>query len=159
MATLDTQPLEHRHLFTLKLDVDSRHSANIGAVPAGQRSIAPITGGVFEGERLSGEVLPGGSDWLIIRADGTMVIDVRLTLKTEDDVLVYLTYEGRFKGQPATLAKLAQGQVLDPGEYSLVSVAKLESGHPDYSWVNDVVAVGTGRQSGFNPIYSFYEIG
>ena len=159
MNELDTQPLQHRHLFTLKLDVDSRNAAGIGATPSGQRSIAPITGGRFEGERLSGEVLPGGADWLNIRSDGTMEIDVRLVLKTHDDVKIYLTYQGRFKGDAKALPDLARGKVLEADRYSLVSVARLECGHPQYSWLNDVVAVGSGQQSGFNPIYSFYEIG
>ena len=151
--------LPHKHLLTLSLDVDSAGAAQIGQTPDGQRNIAPIIGGAFEGARLRGTVLPGGADWVRLRADGVMVIDVRLTLQTHDGVLIYLAYEGRFIGAAGALAALARGQALDPDSYSLVTVAKFECGEPRYAWLNNVIAVGTGEQSGFNPLYTFYEIG
>jgi hypothetical protein len=152
-------PLPHKHLITLRLDVDSAGAAQIGRTPEGQRTIAPVTGGTFRGERLSGKVLPGGADWVRFRADGTMMIDVRLTLQTNDGALIYLSYEGRFIGAAGAMALLAQGKTLEPGSYSLVTVAKFESGDERYAWLNDVIAVGTGKQSGFDPVYSIYEIG
>ena len=127
--------------------------------PDGQRTIAPVTGGVFEGNRLSGSVLPGGADWVRIRADGTMMIDVRLTLQTDDDALVYLTYQGRFIGGAGAMSQLARGEALEPGSYSLVTIAKFECGDARYAWLNDVVAVGVGEPSGFNPVYTIYSIG
>ncbi len=152
-------PLPHKHLITLRLDVDSAGATQIGKTPEGQRTIAPVTGGTFEGERLSGKVLPGGADWVRFRADGTMMIDVRLTLQTNDGALIYLSYKGRFIGAAGAMAKLARGETLEAGSYSLVTVAKFESGDERYSWLNDVIAVGTGEQSGFNPVYTIYEIG
>ena len=49
-------------------------------------------------------------------------------------------------------------QKLDPDSYSLATVARFESGDVRYSWLNTVVAVGTGEQTGFNPKYTIYEI-
>ncbi len=152
-------PLPHKHLITLRLDVDSAGAAQIGKTPEGQRTIAPVVGGEFEGERLSGKVLPGGADWVRFRADGTMMIDVRLTLQTNDGALIYLSYEGRFIGAADAMAQLAQGKTLETGSYSLVTVAKFESGDERYAWLNDIIAVGIGKQSGFNPVYTLYEIG
>ena len=152
-------PLSHKHLITLRLDVDSAGAAQIGKTPEGQRTIAPVTGGIFEGERLSGKVLPGGADWVRFRADGTMMIDVRLTLQTNDGALIYLSYEGRFIGAADAMAQVAQGKTLEAGSYSLVTVARFECGDDRYAWLNDVIAVGTGEQSGFNPVYTIYEIG
>ena len=57
--------LPHKHLITLRLDVDSVGAAQIGMTPEGRRTIAPVTGGTFQGERLSGKVLPGGADWVV----------------------------------------------------------------------------------------------
>lgn len=152
-------PLPHKHLITLRLDVDSAGAAQIGRTPEGQRTIAPVTGGTFEGERLSGKVLPGGADWVRFRSDGTMMIDVRLTLQTANGALIYLSYQGRFIGAAGAMAQLAQGKTLDAGSYSLVTVAKFECGDEQYAWLNDVIAVGIGEQSGFNPVYTIYEIG
>lgn len=156
-ASVPTLP--HKHLFTLRLIVDSAGTAQIGTTPEGRRAIAPVSGGTFEGERLSGKVLPGGADWVHFRADGTMMIDVRLTLQTTDGGLIYLTYQGRFIGAAGAMAQLAQGKTLELGSYSLVTVAKFECGNEQYAWLNDIVAVGIGEQSGFNPTYTIYEIG
>lgn len=78
---------------------------------------------------------PGGNDWVVNREDGVMVIDVRLTLQTDD------------------------GALLEPHEYSLAVVAKLECGDSRYSWLNNVIAVGTGEQTAAGPVYSIFEIG
>ncbi|MBL6754568.1 MAG: DUF3237 family protein, partial [Pseudomonadales bacterium] len=50
------------------------------------------SGGAFSGERLSGSVAPGGADWVVLRDDGTLLIDVRLTLLTDDGAVIYLSY-------------------------------------------------------------------
>lgn len=130
----------------------------IGATPAGHRRIAPVTGGRFSGDRLNGSVLPG-ADWVINRADGVMVIDVRLTLRTTEGALIYLAYGGRFLAEPAVMARFAKGELLDQSEYSLVVAAKFECGDERFAWLNNVVAVGTGEQTVSGPIYDFFEIG
>lgn len=151
--------LQHRHLTTLTLTVDFAGMVNIGPTPAGLRRIAPVTGGAFAGERLNGEVLPGGNDWVINRADGVMVIDVRLTLQTDDGAMIYLSYQGRFLAAPDAMERFAKGAPLDPSEYSLAMVAKFECGDPRYDWLNNVIAVGTGERTQTGPIYTIFEIG
>lgn len=151
--------LKHRHLLTLTLTVGFADIVNIGQTPAGLRRIAPVTGGSFAGERLNGTVLPGGNDWVVNRADGVMVIDVRLMLKTDDGAMIYLTYQGRFLAEPEAMARFAKGALLEPTEYSLAMVAKFECGDERYAWLNNVIAVGTGEQTMTGPVYSIFEIG
>jgi Protein of unknown function (DUF3237) len=150
--------LKARSLITMTLTVDFAGMVAIGATPAGVRRIAPVTGGTFTGELLNGAVLPG-NDWVINRPDGVMVIDVRLTLKTDDGALIYLTYQGRFLAEPEIMARFAKGALLEPHEYSLAMVAKFECGDERYAWLNNVVAVGTGEQTATGPIYSIFEVG
>ena len=151
--------LQHRHLTTMTLTVDFAGMAVIGQTPTGLRRIAPVTGGTFAGKRLNGDVLPGGNDWVINRADGVMVIDVRLTLRTGDGALIYLTYQGRLLAEPDVMARFAKGALLDPSEYSIAMVAKFECGDERYAWLNNVIAVGTGEQTSTGPVYSIFEIG
>jgi hypothetical protein len=88
-----------------------------------------------------------------------MLIDVRLTLQTDDGASAYVSYQGRFIGNASALADLAAGKTLDPASYSLVTTAKFECGDERYHWLNDVIGVGIGEQSGFNPVYTIYEVG
>src|SRR5258707_70340 len=78
LRTLRTQPL-----FVMRLNV--RKLQIVGATPGGYRRIGVVPGGLFEGERLSGEVLDGGNDWQTVRSDGATTLNVRLVLKTKDE--------------------------------------------------------------------------
>lgn len=151
--------LQHRHLITMTLNVDFAGMVSIGQTPGGLRRIAPVTGGTFTGERLNGTVLPGGNDWVVNREDGVMVIDVRLTLQTDDSTMIYLTYQGRLLAGTEAMARFRKGGLLEPHEYSLAMVAKFECGDGRYNWLNNVVAVGTGEQTTSGPIYSIFEVG
>jgi hypothetical protein len=48
-----------------------------------------IKGGTVEGPKISGKVLPTGADWLIIRPDMAAELDVRATMQTNDNEIVY----------------------------------------------------------------------
>lgn len=150
--------LAHNHLMTMHLQVDFAGMQSIGTTPAGRRRIASVAGGTFAGGRLSGIVLPG-ADWVVNRPDGVMLIDVRLTLKTDDDILIYLTYQGRFLAEADAMRRFGKGELLAPGEYSLAVVARFECGDARLAWLNDMICVGTGTQTATGPVYEFFRIG
>ncbi len=150
--------LPHRHLTTLSLDVDFGNVVRIGATPAGHRGIAPVKGGRFMGERLSGSVGPG-HDWFVTRADGNLAIDVRLTLTTDDGAVIYLSYQGSMLGKGDAMARFRKGEQLAAEDYALAVTASFECGDPRYAWLNDVLAIGMGEQTPSGPIYRIFEIG
>ena len=73
---------------------------DVGPTPLGHRRIVRVTGGRFTVPKLRGTVLPGGGDWLVERRDGTRVLDVRITLKTDDGHLIYAHYPVSFMRRP-----------------------------------------------------------
>lgn len=156
MEPLPTLP--HRHLTTLALDVDFAGVVAVGATAAGNRGIAPVRSGRFEGARLSGSVAPG-HDWFVTRGDGTLAIDVRLTLTTDDGATLYLTYKGTMRAAPEVMARFRKGEQLAVGEYALQIIARFECGDPRYTWLNDALVVGIGEQTPAGPIYRLFEIG
>ena len=94
-----------RLLMTLRVTVAAPQ--NIGAVPHGTRRTAPLMGGEFEGPRLRGTVLPGGSaDWLLLRADGVLEMDLRATLRTDDGALISMRSFGLRHGPPDVIAAI-----------------------------------------------------
>jgi hypothetical protein len=150
--------LAHRHLLTLSLDVDFAGMVTIGPTARGLRRIAPVTGGSFSGELLSGTVHPG-ADWVINRRDGIMEIDVRLTLSTDDGAAIYLAYQGRLLAAAEAMQRFAKGTLLDPADYSLTVIARFECGADRYAWLNDSICVGTGTQHPHGPVYEFFTLG
>src|SRR5579862_5174603 len=102
-------------LFVMRLSVRKLHI--VGATPGAYRRIGVVPSGIFEGERLSGDVLDGGADWQNVRSDGGTTLDVRLVLKTKDDALVGMTYRGIRHGPPEAIARLEKGETIDPASY------------------------------------------
>ena len=134
-----------RHLFDLVVDLNPR--LDIGAGPLGRRTLFGSAGGTFQGPRLRGEVLPGGGDWALFRADGAMTLDVRLTLRADDGALVHMTYSGRWVVPPdlrADLADPAKRYHVDPARYYFRTNPLFETGAQQYAWLNDIVCVGSG---------------
>ena len=105
--------LQFRPLFIFRIAVNK--PSVIGQTPSVDRRVGEITGGVFEGERLSGKILSGGSDWQVVRRDGSWVLDVRFVMETDDQHLIGMTYKGIRHGPQAVLDRIARGESVNPG--------------------------------------------
>src|SRR5438128_11143104 len=145
-----------RLLMTLQVVVAPQQ--RIGSVPHGARVIAPITGGTFEGPRLRGGVLPGGGDWTLLRSDGVLELDLRITLETDDGALIGVTSFGLRHGPPEVIAALARGESVDPSTYYFRTTPRFETGHPKYAFLNRLLAVSSGDRRAEGPIYTIDEI-
>ena len=143
-------------LFVMRLDV--RKLLIVGATPNAFRRIGVVTGGAFEGQRLSGEVLDGGSDWQTVRSDGATILNVRLVLKTEDNALICMTYQGLRHGPSDVIDRLERGKVVDPASYYFRINPLFETSAPKYDWINRIVAIGIGDRQADGPIYSVFEV-
>jgi len=111
----------------------------------GPRRIVPVTGGTFEGPKLKGTALGGGGDWILLRPDGASELSVRVTLKTDDDQLINLTYRG--------LLFTPKG-----GELYLRTTPVFETGAAKYEWLNKIIAVGVGKSVPGKAAYSIYQV-
>jgi hypothetical protein len=145
-----------RPLFVMRLDV--RKLQVVGATPGPYRRVGVIFGGAFEGERMSGEVLEGGSDWQAVRNDGATTLDVRLILKTGDDALIAMAYQGIRHGPPDIVERIDKGEAVDPATYYFRTAPLFETAAPKYDWINRIVAVGIGHRRADGPIYSVFEV-
>tara|TARA_Y100000588_G_scaffold212493_1_gene226567 strand:+ start:299 stop:754 length:456 start_codon:yes stop_codon:yes gene_type:complete len=149
--------IETRKLFTMSVEVETPLQM-IGATPVGERRIAKITGGTFEGSELKGRILPGGGDWLLLRADGVLKLDVRATLETDDGTLIYMTYRGYRHGPAAVMERLDKGIAVDPSEYYFRVTSFFETVGEKYSRLNRTIAVGKGHRLKSGPVYEIYQI-
>jgi hypothetical protein len=130
----------------------------LGAVPHGIRVIAPITSGSFEGPRLRGKVRPGGGDWTLLRPDGVLELDLRITLETDDGALIYMTSFGLRHGPPEVLAALARGEVVEPSKYYFRTAPRFETSASQYAFLNRLIAISSGDRRPSGPIYTIEEI-
>lgn len=157
MTDIQLPDLRGEHLFTAKFDVAT--PTVLENTPFGTRIIAGITGGSFEGPKLRGTVAPvPGGDWILIRNDGVWQMDVRITLVTDDDHHIFMTYRGLRHGDKAVLDRLARGEPVDPSEYYFRNTPAFETGSEKYGWLNRIIAVSTGHRFPEGPVYKVYEI-
>ncbi len=148
--------MNSRLLMTLEVVVGGPQK--IGAVPHGTRVTAPIASGHFEGPRLRGKVLPGGGDWTLLRADGVLELDLRLTLETEDGALIHMASFGLRHGPPSVIAALGRGESVDPSTYYFRTTPRFETAHPKYAFLNRLLAFSSGDRKAAGPVYTIEEI-
>lgn len=125
-------------LMTVRILADP--AQQLARVPHGVRSIVPVTGGDFEGPRLRGKVLPGGGDWLLLRSDDVLELDLRITLETEDHALIYMTFQG-----------------LRHGPY-FRTLPRFETSAEPYAFLNRIISVGVGEARPDGAIHRIDEI-
>ena len=130
----------------------------LGSVPHGIRSIVPVTGGDFEGPRLRGRVLPGGGDWLLLRSDGVLELDLRITLETDDHALIDMRFLGLRHGPPDVIAALGRGEVVDPASYYFRTLPRFETSTEKYAFLNRIITVGVGETRPDGAIHRIDEI-
>jgi hypothetical protein len=148
--------MNSRLLMTLRLATAA--TQDLGQGPRGVRVTFPITGGSFEGPRLRGSVLPGGGDWTVLRPDGVLELDLRVTLETDDRALIHMTFEGLRHETPEAAAALRRGEVVDPAGYYFRTVSRFETAAPKYAFLNRLLAIGTGEIRASGPVHVIDEI-
>ena len=145
-----------RPLFIFVIDVAK--PSIIGKTPGVERRVGEITGGRFEGERLRGKILSGGSDWQAVRTDGTWELNVRFVMETDDGHLIGMTYRGLRHGPKDVIDAITRGEEVSPSAYYFRVAPFFETASEKYGWLNNIVTVGLGHRLPSGPIYQIFEI-
>ena len=135
-----TPPFELVPLATVRVTRGDIH--RMGETPFHRRVIGSIAHGRWEGERFSGDIIAPGGDWAIPSGDSLMLLDVRQLVRTDDDALVYITYQGRCDRERGT--------------YTVAPT--FETSDARYGWLNAIQAIGQGRNEGDTIVYSMFEV-
>lgn len=133
-----TLPVEH--LFTLT--ADTKVAGLLPTGPQGGRVVVEASSGSFEGPKLKGTVVPPGGDWVTLQPDGSLRLDVRLTLLTDDGAHILMSYRG----------------IGTEGGKKLVTAPTFETADERYAWLNSVQAVATGSTGDDSVTYEVYRV-
>ena len=112
--------------------------------PVGTRIVAEVDTVEMSGPKISASMVgKSAADWLTVGPDGSYgTLDVRATLKTDDDEFIYMEYSGRID--------LTTGKV--------VSAPLFQTGAEEYDWMNRMQAVGVGQNGPDSLVYELYEV-
>ena len=116
----------------------------IGPVPEGLRFNWYIKSGEVHGPKVQGKIRPAGGDWQVVRHDGVALIDVRTTIETSNQALIYLSYTGMVDLGEDGYQKIVQRAPL-PSGLPLRTSLRFATAHPDYCWLNRLQCIGIGQ--------------
>ena len=133
-----TLPVEHLFRITAQTSV----ACMLPTGPQGGRVVVDASTGTFEGPSLRGTVVPPGGDWVTLQPDGSMRLDVRLTLRTEDGAHILMSYRG----------------IGTEGGKKLVTAPTFETADDRYAWLNSVQAVAKGGTGDGSVTYDVYRV-
>ena len=118
------------HFCTVKADLGMNV---VGKGPGGMRIDFPFNG-VATGPHWEGERAVDGVDYVTVRSDGNMQLDIRATIGTKRDSVSYT-------GTGVSIAN--PDQSADPRELLVFS-----TGSEELSWLNNEIGVALGHGSG-----------
>lgn len=122
--------------FLYECTVTLAPALQFGRTFEGTRRVIPITGGTFQGPRLSGAVLAGGADWNLTRTDGAGSVDASYYLRTSNGVLIRITNQGVGGGGPPK-------EQTGPERFLMFTTPRFEAPIGPYDWLNRGSYVGT----------------
>lgn len=155
--------LSSQFLCRVDITLDEDAPLNLGRSPWRNRRVSYIAGGTITGERLRGEVRPGGGDWSegggASNGDALTLVDVRSIWRTHDGADIYVTYVGRLIIPAAVLSEFrdpAKVDAIDPDAYYFRIAPTFETADERYEWLNRAVAVGKGQRTARGVIYDIH---
>ena len=154
MLELKTELLYEAH-------VDLATPRDVGRTPEAHRFIVDIVGGWIKGPKIKGTILHNGADWIRMRSDGSLVLDIRACAETDDGALIYIAYGGKIRVPADLLAQafdFANAHKIDPSKYYFRTQPLFETASPKYAWLNGIVCVGVGSIGRGGVQFSVYEV-
>ncbi|WP_155389208.1 DUF3237 domain-containing protein [Catellatospora paridis] len=151
--TAPTPALEHAFDVEVQLGPLEDH----GVTRAGHRRVVPIVGGRVRG-LFDAEILPGGADWQLVRADGAIEIDTRYSARTAVGEHVYLRTFGVRSGPPEVLGALLHDDPVDPSEYYFRIGVRLETSAPRLALLEQSVFVASAIREADRVRYTAYRV-
>jgi len=97
--------------------------------------------GTVEGPRIKGRILAPTADWLRAMPGGSLRVDARMAIATDDGAQIYAQYGGVIAIAPADFARMAAGETLDAEEMHFVTAPLFQTGDDRYAWLNRTQAI------------------
>jgi hypothetical protein len=129
-----------------------------GPAKHGERRYVPLGGGTVTGPELNGQLVEGGVDWQVQRADGATDISAHYVIRTDDGALVEVQSDGLRHGPAEVMARLARGEAVPPQDYFFRTVVRFTTGHPDWLHLNKVLALAVGQREAREVLLDFWRI-
>lgn len=134
-APKPTVEVRSDYLMTLEASLDSPQLV-------GGRRVVNVPGGTVRGPKINGTIVAPAGDWLYSMPDGSARLDVRLTIKTDDNELIFMEYGGVQAFSKEASERLTKGEALTHADGYFLTAPRFTTASIKYGWLNHVQAVG-----------------
>lgn len=110
----------------------------------------PITGGPVSGE-IDGDIVPGGGDWCLVRADGTFDVEARYLIRTTGGDVIDVLNVGVVR--ESTGRDDAHG-----ADVYFLTTPRFRTVSPDLAWLTRSVFVGRAYAHEHDTTVDIYEV-
>jgi Protein of unknown function (DUF3237) len=131
---------------------------DLGQTARGHRRIIDILGGEVHGPKLTGEILPGGADWQIVRPDGAIEVVARYTIRSNTGALIYVQNEGLRVASPDIVARMSRGEPVPFDSYRFRTAPRFETAEPTLKWLERATFVGVAARTPDRVAIGFHEV-
>jgi hypothetical protein len=136
METMQTALLESEYIMTFYGELDPPQHIDETLL------IVNVTGGWAKGPKINASVIQPAADWIQCMPDGSRRLDVRLSLKTDDGALIYMSYNGVILNTQAAREKFMKGEVATSADRYCITAPTFRTSHPKYAWLAATQAIG-----------------
>lgn len=131
---------------------------SLGVAKHGERRYVPLRGGAVRGPELNGQVVDGGIDWQVHRADGVLDIAAHYVIRADDGALIEVQSDGMRHGPPEVMARLARGEAVPRDAYFFRTIMRFTTGAPAWLHLNKVLALACGTREARRVLLDIYRI-
>ena len=143
-------------VFSIEAFIDPPRSSGPGL--SGERLHIPITGGVVTGPRLTGKILPGGSDWPLIRTDGNSSVEAHYTIEASDGTLIYIVNKALRRSSVEVLARLRGGEPVAPDEFYFRGAPTFDVPNGSHQWLRENLFICSLEPKGLSILIDVYQV-
>lgn len=141
-----TEPSAPALDYLTRLEVLVDTPVEVGQTHAGTRRMIPILGGSASGPELSGQILPGGADFQVLRSETVTDLDARYVIESDTGERVFVTNLAYRTGSPEDVAALVRGEQVPEERIYFRCAPRFEVAGPELAWLESTLVIGSGRR-------------
>jgi hypothetical protein len=146
-------------VFDITIDFGERWRFPV--VGGGLIGFTSIAGGIIEGPKLQGRVMPAsGADFARIRPDGVVELDANYLLEAADGTPIYCHNIGRGRAPPVPLARGEEPKASEMADHYFRLTPQFQTPPGVHDWLTKVVIVGAAQRKR-NPdrtVFHYYTV-
>jgi len=122
-----------------------------------ERRCVPILSGTASG-RLSGTVVPGGTDWQRILPGGTTELEAHYAIRSDAGDMVEVISRGVRSGSPETMRRLLAGEPVDPALVYFRTAVRITTAAPALQELTTRLFIGVGTREPSRVLIDLYAV-